>query len=409
MTDLLKLALRNIFRHRGRTAMTLASVLFGVVALILAGGFIEDTIVETGEATIRSSTGHVQVARQGYREFGSQQPEKYLIEDVAALRKAMESVPGVDDVMFRIGFSGLLGNGRTDWSIVGEGVEPEREARLASYITIVSGRQMTDRDAFGMMIGAGVAKALKVGAGDTASLLVSTAGGATNLLEFEIVGVFQTFSKDYDARAVRIALPAAQELLATPGAHLGVMLLKETAATETAASWLRGILSGSVGGNFEVRTWVELDAFYNQTVTLYQQQFGFLTVIIMVMLLLSVSNTVNIGIFERVSEFGTMMAIGNRSNRVFGLIVTESLCLGIIGSLAGVIIGSLLALGISAVGIPMPPPPNADMGYVSKVLVVPEVLLLAFATGIAAAFFASLLPARKVSRMHIADALRQGV
>lgn len=406
MIDLLKLALHNIFRHRGRTAMTLTSVLFGVVALILAGGFIEDTIVETGEATIRSSTGHVQVARQGYREFGSQQPEKYLIEDVAALRKAMESVPGVADVMFRIGFSGLLGNGRTDWSIVGEGVEPEREARLASYITVVDGRQMTDKDAFGMMIGAGVAKALKVGAGDTASLLVSTAGGATNLLEFEIVGVFQTFSKDYDARAVRIPLAAAQELLATPGAHLGVMLLKETGATESAAGALRGALSGA---DYEVRTWVDLDAFYNQTVTLYQQQFGFLTVIIMVMLLLSVSNTVNIGIFERVSEFGTMMALGNRPQRVFALIVTESLCLGIIGSLAGVIVGSLLALGISAVGIPMPPPPNADMGYVSKVLVVPGVLLLAFATGIVAALLASLLPARKVSRMHVAEALRQGV
>ncbi|MEW6513475.1 MAG: FtsX-like permease family protein [Pseudomonadota bacterium] len=406
MIDLLKLALRNIFRHRGRTGMTLASVLFGVVALILAGGFIEDTIVETGEAMIRSSTGHVQVARKGYWEFGSQKPEQYLIEDVATLRKQMEAAPDVEDVMFRIGFSGLLGNGRTDWSIVGEGVEPEREARLASYITVVAGRQMTDKDAFGMMIGAGVAKALKLGAGDTASLLVSTAGGATNLLEFEIVGVFQTFSKDYDARAVRIALPAAQELLATPGAHLGVMLLKETAATDAAASALRAVLPG---GDFAIKTWVDLNEFYNQTVTLYEQQFGFLTVIIMVMLLLSVSNTVNIGIFERVSEFGTMMAIGNRSNRVFGLVVTESLCLGIVGSLAGVVIGTLLALGISAVGIPMPPPPNADQGYISKVLVVPEVLLLAFSTGVMAALLASLLPARKVSRMHIADALRQGV
>lgn len=409
MTDLLKLALRNVFRHRGRTAMTLASVLFGVVALILAGGFIEDTIVETGEAMIRSSTGHVQVAHKGYWEFGSQQPERYLIEDVAALRKTMQAVPGIEDAMFRIGFSGLLGNGRTDWSIVGEGVEPEREARLASYMTIVAGRQMTDKDAFGMMIGAGVAKALKLGAGDTASLLVSTAAGATNLLEFEIVGVFQTYSKDYDARAVRIALPAAQELLATPGAHLGVILLKDTAATATAANSLRGALSGSAGSDLEIKTWVDLNAFYNQTVTLYRQQFGFLTLIIMVMLVLSVSNTVNIGIFERVSEFGTMMAIGNRSNRVFGLIVAESLWLGIIGSLAGVIIGSLFALGISAIGIPMPPPPNADQGYVSKVLVVPQVLALAFATGVGAAFLASLAPARKVSRMQIAEALRQGI
>lgn len=406
MQGLLKLALRNIFRHRGRTAMTLASIVFGVVALILAGGFIEDTIIETGEATIRSNTGHVQIARKGYWEYGSQQPERYLIDDIEGLRRRIMAIDGVEDVMFRMSFSGLLGNGRSDWAIIGEGVEPDREARLASYLTVIAGRRMTDHDRYGMMIGAGVAKALKLGAGDTASLLVSTPGGATNLLDFEIVGVFQTFSKDYDARAVRIPLAAAQELMATQGAHLGVSLLKDTAATGHAADALRQQLAGD---GFEVKTWLDLDAFYNQTVTLYRQQFGFLTGIILVMLLLSVSNTVNIGIFERVSEFGTMMALGNRSARVFGLIVTESICLGLIGSLLGVVIGTLMATSISQVGIPMPPPPNADQGYISKILVVPGIIALAFVTGLLAATLASILPARKVSRMHIAEALRQSV
>jgi putative ABC transport system permease protein len=406
MGGLLKLALRNIFRHRGRTSMTLASILFGVVALILSGGFIEDTIVETGESMIRSSSGHIQVARKGYWEFGSRNPEKYLIENPDDLRKKIAAASGVEDVMFRLGFSGLLGNGRTDWSIMGEGVEPKREAGLASYLTVVAGRQLADKDQFGMIIGAGVAKALKLKPGDPVSLLVSTTGGATNLLEFNVVGVFQTFSKDYDARTVRITLGAAQELLATSGAHIGVMLLKNTPDTQAVAGFLRQALGAE---DFEIKTWVDLNEFYNQTVTLYQQQFGFLVVIILSMLLLSVSNTVNIGIFERVAEFGTMMAIGNRSTRVFSLIVVESVCLGVIGSLFGVVIGIVLALAISRVGIPMPPPPNADQGYVSLILVVPNVILMAFCIGVVAAFLASLHPAYKVSRMHIADALRQGV
>lgn len=406
MLGLLKLALRNIFRHRGRTSMTLASILFGVVALVLAGGFIEDTIVETGESMIRSSTGHIQVARKGYWEFGSRNPEKYLIEDPDKLRKKMAAASDVEDIMFRLGFSGLLGNGRTDWSIVGEGVEPDREARLASYITVIAGRQLADKDQFGMIIGAGVAKALKLKPDDSVSLLVSTAGGATNLLEFKVVGVFQTFSKDYDARAVRITLGAAQELLATSGAHTAVMLLKKTPDTQEVADFLKRNISPR---DFQIKTWVDLNEFYNQTVTLYEQQFGFLVIIILTMLLLSVSNTVNIGIFERVAEFGTMMAIGNRPARVFRLIVAESVCLGIIGSLAGVLIGLAVAHVISQVGIPMPPPPNADQGYISKIVVVPSVILTSFGIGIAAAFLASLLPAYKVSRMHIADALRQGV
>ncbi|MDO9449643.1 MAG: ABC transporter permease [Rugosibacter sp.] len=386
--------------------MTLASIVFGVAALILAGGFIEDTIVETGESMIRSSTGHMQVARKGYWQYGARSPEKYLMEDPETLRRELAAAPGVDDVMLRIGFSGLLGNGRTDWSIVGEGVEPSREQRLASYITVVAGRRLGDGDAFGMMIGQGVAKALKLKPGEPVTLLVSTPGGATNLLEFQVTGVFQTFSKDYDARAVRIPLAAAQELLATPGAHTAVVLLKNTVDTDRVA--------GSMGDKldrqgYEMKTWVELNTFYTQTVTLYRQQFGFLVVIILAMLLMSVSNTVNMGIFERASEFGTMIALGDRSSRVFTLVVIESFWLGLLGASGGVVVGITLAKFISLAGIPMPPPPNADQGYISHILVVPNVVALSFIIGVVAAVLASLKPARTISRKPIAEALREGV
>jgi putative ABC transport system permease protein len=386
--------------------MTLASLVFGVAALILAGGFIEDTIVETGESIIHSSSGHLQVARQGYWTYGVRSPEAYLIEDPEPLRQELARTPGVDDVLLRIGFSGLLGNGRTDWSVIAEGVEPTKETKLGHYITLVSGRQLKDDDPFGILIGQGVAKALKLQPGDPVTLLVSTAGGATNVLEFQVTGIFQTFSKDYDARAVRIPLATAQDLLATPGAHTAVVVLHETEDTGAAADALVGRLPGK---DYEVKTWIDLNPFYTQTVELYQQQFGFLTVIILFMLLLSVSNTVNMSIFERAAEFGTMRAMGNRSAAVFRLIVLENLLLGIAGSAIGAGLGIALALAISAVGIPMPPPPNADMGYISRILVVPWVIALSFCIGIAAAVLASLPPARRVSRMDIVEGLRQAV
>ena len=317
MLALFKLALRNVGRHKRRTLLTLASIVFGVVAMILSGGFIEDTIVEVGESMIHSYSGHLQVSRKGYSTYGSQSPEKYLIDKPEDLRKTLAAAPGVDDILLRISFSGLLGNGRSDWSIVGEGVEPEREAKLGSYVTLAAGRQLKAGDAFGMMVGHGVARSLKLKPGDQVSLMVSTAGGAANLLDFEVVGIFQTFSKDYDARAVRIPLSAAQELLATAGAHTAVVSLKETRFTDPAAADLRQRLSAE---EFELKTWVDLNEFYTQTVTLYEQQFGFLVIIILIMLLLSVSNTVNMSVFERVAEFGTMLAIGDTSQRVFRLI-----------------------------------------------------------------------------------------
>ena len=81
--------------------------------------------------------------------------------------------------------------------------------------------------------------------GDHAMLLLNTAEGALNSLDFEVVGIFQSFSKDYDARAVRIPLDAAHELLDTHGANSLVVSLKHTKDTHLVADALRRQLTGS--------------------------------------------------------------------------------------------------------------------------------------------------------------------
>lgn len=142
---------------------------------------------------------------------------------------------------------------------------------------------------------------------------------------------------------------------------------------------------------------------------MYRIQFGFLQLIILIMVLLSVTNSVNMSIFERVGEFGTMLALGNRSVAVFRLILTESLLLGAAGSALGLILGAALALAISAVGIDMPPPPNANMGYTAHVLLSAENLASSFFIGLASTLLAAILPARRVSRIPVVDALRENV
>ena len=67
------------------------------------------------------------------------------------------------------------------------------------------------------LVGQGVARALQLKPGDYLTLLVSTTDGALNSLEFEVIGIFRTFARDYDNRAVRIPLAAAQELVGTRG------------------------------------------------------------------------------------------------------------------------------------------------------------------------------------------------
>lgn len=386
--------------------MTLLAIIAGVVGLILSGGFIHDIFKQLGEVLIHSQSGHMQIAREGYFERGARSPERFLIETPDALREKIAALPGVDEVMGRLYFAGLLNNGKSDLPIIGEGVEPDREARLGSGMIIASGRRLENKDQTGMMIGHGLALALKLKPGDWATLVMNTADGALNSLEFQVIGTFQTFSKDYDARAVRIPLTAAQELLVTSGVNTIVVALKRTEDTQPSAIALQSKLQGQT---LELKTWLELNDFYSKTVEMYDAQFGVLRFIILLMVLLSVANSVNMSVFERVGEFGTMMALGNRGRRVFSLILAENAILGLAGAILGTLVGVTLALLLSSVGIPMPPPPNSDVGYTAHILVVPSVVAGAFVVGLFATTIAAILPAARVHRIPVVDALRQNV
>lgn len=405
--QLLRLAIRNIQRQRTRTAITLGAIAFGVIGLVLSGGFVQDTFIQLGEAVIHSQSGHLQIARSGFFTLGSRKPEEYFIADPVPLAERVAGLPETDDVMGRLSFSGLLTNGRSDYAIVGEGIQPDKEARLGTFLIIAAGRQLTDADRYGMLIGKGVAQALRLEPGDRASLVVSAAAGAMNTLDFDVVGVFQSFSKDYDARAVKIPLPAAQELLDTKGVNVLVVSLRKTGDTQRVVQALEASLPRDQ--RLEIRRWQELNDFYAKTVELYGLLFGVLQWIILAMVLLSVTNTVNMTIFERTGEFGTMRALGNRGREIFLLVLTESAVLGLIGAALGVILGIYCAWLISAIGIPMPPPPNADIGYTAQIRVVPSVVAGAFAIGVVATVLAAILPALRVARTEVVEALRQNV
>ena len=399
------LALRNVFRQRMRSAGTLAAISLGVAGLILAAGFVQDIFIQLGEAIIHSQSGHLQIARQGYREGRTRAPEAFLIEQPDRLKQDALATPGVSLALARIGFAGVINNGKRDLGIIGEGVEPAAEAKLGTYLRYIEGRALADSDRDGIVLGQGVARSLGLQAGDRVNLVISLAQGAVNTLDFEVIGVFQSFSKDFDARAVRIPLSAARELMDTQSAHLIVLVLDKTGDTERILGALRQTLAPR---GYELASWRELSDFYDKTVRLYESQFGVLRLIILLMVLLSVANSVNMTLFERTREFGTLLALGDRPGRVFQLIMTESLLLGLFGAALGMLLGCAAAWTISAIGIPMPPPPNANVGYTAFIRLVPVEVLSAGAVGFVATCLAAVLPARRVSRMPVVDALRKG-
>jgi putative ABC transport system permease protein len=290
--------------------------------------------------------------------------------------------------------------------IIGEGVDSDRESGLGSAINLLSGRALRTADAGGILVGEGLAQAMNLKPGDRLTLLVNTREGALNTGEFNVVGVFRTFSRDYDARAVRITLQAAKDLVAESGINSLVVLLKLTDLTDGVAADLVATLRTR---GLELRTWTELADFYTSTAALFKRQFGVLQVIILALVLLGVANSIAMTLHERVAELGTMRALGRRGKDVFLQLVIEYALLGLVGAAFGAILGVLLAAIISYVGIPMPPPPNSEEPLTARISIDAISVFYAVAVGFVATVLAVLWPAWRAQRVPIAEALRQSV
>lgn len=406
MARYISLALRNLLRHRVRTLATLLAISLGVASLILAGGFVKDIFIQLGEATIHSQTGHIQLAKQGFWSIRNRSSETHVIAKPEEIKSALLAQSGVEQVVARINFSGMLNNGKRDLGVTGDGIEPDGEAKIGSFLRYIEGRPLTHQDVDGLVVGQGVARTLDLKIGDRVTLVISLAQGAVNTLDFQLVGIFQSFSKEFDARAVRIPILATQELLDTKSAHLLVMSLVNTDDTDHIAGAVRTQLTRS---GLEVQTWRELSDFYEKTVQLYDAQFGVLRLIIFLMVLLSVANSINMTLYERTREFGTLLALGDNPKRVMSLIMTESAILGLFGATLGILIGCIVALGISAVGIAMPPPPNSNLGYIAQIRLELENVLSSGLVGFSATVIAAFFPARRAANSDIVEALRHGV
>lgn len=399
----LLLAFRNVARRARRSAISISAVAFGIVALILAGGFIEWIFQAMREDTIHSHLGHVQIAKPGYFDAGIADPFAYLLPEDSPERLSVEALPYVKAVAPRLALSGLISHGDSTISFMGDGVSPRMEDLLSRTLLIEQGQGLSDQDSHGIIMGAGLASNLGVRVGDRVVLLANTASGGVNAVEGHVRGLFSTVTKAYDDAALRLPIALAQQLLRTSGAHRWIVLLEETRYTEDTLSLLRRTLPE---GKLQITPWYALADFYSKTVTLFSKQVAVMKLIIAAIIVLSISNTLMMNVMERTGEIGTSMALGVSSMSILRQFVAEGVLLGVIGGVAGLVVGVLLAHGISAVGIPMPPPPGMARGFTGGILVTPRLVVDAVMLALVTTLLASLYPAWKASRMVVVDALR---
>ncbi len=197
----LTIATRNLSRNLRRTAVSTLTVAGGIVAFAMASGFMAWVFEDMRDSTVRSQLGHVQIFRPHYFDKGIADPYSYLLNADEKMLAKLAGTDGVVSVTPRLAFSGLASLGDATVSFIGEGVSPQGEKPISARINIDQGRDLQGDNSAEVLLGEGLAANLGAKVGDRIVLLATTEQGGASAVETEVVGIFNTTTKEFDDHA----------------------------------------------------------------------------------------------------------------------------------------------------------------------------------------------------------------
>jgi putative ABC transport system permease protein len=404
---LLSLALRNLARNRRRSILTALGVGFGTAALVLFQGFIEGFIGTGIDASVLGRVGAIQVQRKGY--IGADEPLKLALGQDPELVLRLSGVPGITAVAPRLAFDGMVSNGADSTLFSAVAIDAALEYRVCPgrATTVTPGTApLTKDDAGRALVGKSLAASL--GARRGSSLLMQSASpnaAGTNALDVEVAGTLSTLDFAESKHLMTVPLSFAQDLLRMPGQVTSyVASVADVDDVVAVAARVTAALNGPDGaGNLEVTTWRDVDVRLREEIAQARGIFGFVALVLFLLVAAGIVNTVNLTVQERVREIGTMLAVGMKRRQVMQLFLAEAAVLGFISGSAGASAGWVVVGVLGARGVLLHPPggdvltvrPHVGVGFVLGVL--------AFA--VAGAVVAALRPAWRASRRSPVEAL----
>jgi putative ABC transport system permease protein len=402
----LVLALKNAFRNRRRSFVTLTAIALGLAAINLFSGYISNVYAGLEQqAVMGERLGHLTIFKRGFLLEGKLHPKRYLFtpEETKKIEALILREPGTQLVSPRLSLNGLISNGEASTVFIGEGIVADHNDKLGALDDGDSGGRLDlHRDA-GVAVSSDLAKLLNLRKGDTFSLLASTFDGQANAVDADVVDIFNTGSAGTNDKYVLTTLALAQSLMNTESVERFIVLLDNAGLTEKAKVDLSRRLRDA-GFDVEIRTWQEMSSFYTQVKGLFDMIFSFIASIVLVISAMSVANTMSMAVIERTREIGTLRALGLTNAGVVRLFAFEGFWIALLGSVLGLVVTIVAALSINAAGIGYVPPNSSD-----RVLLQVDLDWIRMGgIALAVSFFAVLCaayPAYRATRVEVVDAL----
>lgn len=403
---LFKLALRNVFRNRRRSGLTLASVIIGLAALFFIQSLIKSLQAEMVDRAIGVFNAHLQV--QSKKSEDPKIPE-FSFGQVQEVEKILKEDPEVAAISKRILLTALAASPANSLGSGVFAIDPEDEKQLSSIASYVKEGHFLSGPKQ-VLIGRTIAKNLDLRVGEKAVLMAQNREGSFEGRALRVAGIFETGSYTWDASMIYAYRRDIEDLLAWNGeVNVIAVKLKDVTKLDEVHERLSSKITGLNGG-LKVLTWRDVSAEIIHIQSFQDSILFLILCVIFVIVALGILNTLLMSLFERIREFGLMMALGAKRKEVAVLLLTESVFLGGIGLFWGAVWGMSIILVFHFLGLPLP------LGEaLSYFLPFERTLFLRFAwkshaiavlSVILVSCLAGIIPALRVSRLRAAEALR---
>ena len=343
----LRLAWRNIWRHRRRTVIIVLAMGLSLAMMMWYDGLLDGFNNAIAGNAVRVLGGNVQVHAAGYREKVDSNPLLPLTDDSAVVKAAL-SQPNVIAAARRIQTGGLISNreGAFPMSIIG--VDPEAEA-LVSLIAehIVDGRYVEPGDEDSILIGKGLAEALSIKVGDRVTMVGSDIHKQNRQRTMTVIGIYDIGIPSMEKGTSYISLTEAQNLFGLRGQSTEVQITLKRVGTETAVvTALTPLLPG-----YEVESWAKNYPELSNAVGRKNIVMDIFSVIIVMIAGIGILNLLLMAIYERTREIGLLGAMGLKPRQIATTFILEGALIGVVGVVAGIALGLMINLSLMQVGM----------------------------------------------------------
>lgn len=407
MTLNLRMAWRNLWRHKRRTWLTATAMIFSNVLLVFMISLQFGSYEMMINNTLQSFSGHFQIQQDGYND----NPKLRLsIESVRSLATELRRRMPETRVAARAAAFALASSEQRSFGVQVIGVQPDFEPGVSTIPGLVKqGSFLQDSNAAEIVIGAVMARNLKVGISDEITLLGSGRDGSFAAGVLTVSGIYASGIQEMDRSFAEIPLGYFQEMFAM-GDHGNSIAVAVDSLDLVAPEFINAQQAISGRDGLLVIDWNDLHPGLKQAIQADLSSAWFMYGVLIILVAFSVLNTQLMSVLERTREFGVITALGIKPRQLASLVMLETTLMALIGLSIGVFLGWLVALYFNVVGFSYPGMEEVAARFNLPGKMYPSVTVFSMMLGPFVVFLfcllASIYPATRLYRLQPVDAMR---